>query len=110
MSGIVIRRPQLAATLWHPLSGRALDVSSNAPGIQVYSGNFLDGSLVGKHNVLYPPKMAGLPWKPRCAPCHVHPHAWLIRPPLAMMGIWNTVLLVGRTGHVQQAVLCLRYV
>jgi aldose 1-epimerase len=36
------------ATLVHPPSGRILDVLTTAPGLQFYSGNQLDGSLIGK--------------------------------------------------------------
>lgn len=35
----------LAATAYHPNSGRLLEVYTDEPGIQFYSGNFLDGSL-----------------------------------------------------------------
>ena len=43
-----------AATLWCPESGILLTVYTDEPGIQVYSGNFLDGSTVGKKGVAYP--------------------------------------------------------
>lgn len=36
------------ARVRHPGSGRTLWLEANAPGVQFYSGNFLDGSLVGK--------------------------------------------------------------
>jgi aldose 1-epimerase len=36
------------AELTEPVSGRSMQVSSNQPGVQLYSGNFLDGSLSGK--------------------------------------------------------------
>lgn len=36
------------AELSDPVSGRSMHVSSNQPGVQLYSGNFLDGSLNGK--------------------------------------------------------------
>jgi aldose 1-epimerase len=36
---------QLAATLYDPASGRNMDVYTTEPGLQFYSGNFLDGSL-----------------------------------------------------------------
>lgn len=39
--------PAFAARLEHPASGRAVEISTTEPGIQFYSGNFLDGSLVG---------------------------------------------------------------
>lgn len=38
----------LAATVYEPASGRVLEVLTEEPGIQFYSGNFLDGRLVGK--------------------------------------------------------------
>jgi aldose 1-epimerase len=34
-----------AATLYHPKSGRVMDVYTTEPGLQFYSGNFLDGTL-----------------------------------------------------------------
>ena len=37
-----------AATLHHPPSGRTLDVLTTEPGLQFYSGNFLDGTVRGK--------------------------------------------------------------
>ena len=36
------------AELADPISGRSLQVSTNQPGVQLYGGNFLDGSLSGK--------------------------------------------------------------
>ncbi len=35
----------LAASAYHPKTGRFLEVYTNEPGIQFYSGNFLDGTL-----------------------------------------------------------------
>ena len=43
----------LAADLYEPVSGRALTVFTTQPGIQVYSGNFLDGSILGKQGARY---------------------------------------------------------
>lgn len=43
----------LAATLYEPTSGRYLEVLTMEPGIQFYSGNFLDGSLIGKSGKPY---------------------------------------------------------
>jgi aldose 1-epimerase len=37
----------LAARAWDPASGRALTVWTDQPGIQFYSGNFLNGTLTG---------------------------------------------------------------
>ena len=42
-----------------PVSGRVLEVSTTAPGLQFYSGNFLDGSLIGREGKPYE-KHAGL--------------------------------------------------
>jgi aldose 1-epimerase len=42
-----------AARLEDPVSGRVLEMSVTAPGLQVYSGNFLDGTVVGKRGRLY---------------------------------------------------------
>lgn len=36
---------ELAASLYHPGSGRFMEVFTTEPGIQFYSGNFLDGTL-----------------------------------------------------------------
>ena len=41
------------ATLESPLTGIVLDVYTNEPVIQVYAGNFLDGSLTGKKGITY---------------------------------------------------------
>jgi len=44
---------RLNATAYHPESGRLLEVFSNEPGIQLYSGNFLDGTLPSKNGGTY---------------------------------------------------------
>ena len=46
-------KPSLAATLYEPTTGRVLEVSTTEPGIQVYTGNFLDGTAHGKGGVNY---------------------------------------------------------
>jgi aldose 1-epimerase len=43
----------LAATLHEPVSGRVMSVYTSEPGIQFYSGNFLDGSNIGKNGAVY---------------------------------------------------------
>ena len=43
----------LAARLEAPRSGRFLELLTNQPGLQVYSGNYLDGSTAGKRGRLY---------------------------------------------------------
>jgi aldose 1-epimerase len=47
------REPGLLARLEDPLSGRILETLSNQPGLQFYSGNFLDGSISGKSGRFY---------------------------------------------------------
>ena len=42
-----------AATVEDPASGRRLDIRTTEPGIQFYSGNFLDGTLKGKQGQIY---------------------------------------------------------
>lgn len=42
-----------AAYAWDPNSGRALEVVTSEPGVQFYTGNFLDGSQRGKGGVTY---------------------------------------------------------
>lgn len=42
-----------AATLYSPESGIGMSIFTDEPGIQVYSGNFLDGTITGKGGKLY---------------------------------------------------------
>lgn len=44
---------RLAASVYEPKSGRVVEVFSTEPGLQFYSGNFLDGSLTGKGGQSY---------------------------------------------------------
>jgi aldose 1-epimerase len=46
-------RPTLAATVFDRKSGRKLEVWTTEPGIQFYTGNFLDGSIHGKGGTSY---------------------------------------------------------
>jgi len=43
-----------AARLRDPVSGRAMEILTDQPGIQFYGGNFLDGTVTGKGGVVYP--------------------------------------------------------
>src|SRR5438270_4112924 len=45
--------PTLAARVYEPTTGRVMEISTTEPGLQFYSGNFLDGTLRGKHGVVY---------------------------------------------------------
>ncbi|MFQ5446338.1 MAG: aldose epimerase family protein, partial [Saprospiraceae bacterium] len=55
----VLARPKpgenftLAATVFEPVSGRVMEVLTSEPGIQFYSGNFLDGAYTGKGGKVY---------------------------------------------------------
>ncbi|MFE1990861.1 aldose epimerase family protein [Streptomyces parvulus] len=49
----VTERPEHVATLRDPASGRTLRIATDQPGLQFYSGNFLDGTLTGTGGTLY---------------------------------------------------------
>ncbi|MFE2046932.1 aldose epimerase family protein [Streptomyces sp. NPDC059459] len=49
----VTDRPEHIATLRDPASGRTLRIATDQPGLQFYSGNFLDGTLTGTGGSLY---------------------------------------------------------
>jgi len=44
---------RLAAHVYEPASGRIMEVFTTQPGLQFYSGNFLDGSIKGKRGIVY---------------------------------------------------------
>jgi len=46
-------KPVLAARVVEPSSGRILEILTTEPGIQFYTGNFLDGTLTGKAGAVY---------------------------------------------------------
>jgi aldose 1-epimerase len=48
----------LAARVEEPSSGRVLEALTTEPGIQFYTGNFLDGSVKGKGGKVYPRRSA----------------------------------------------------
>jgi aldose 1-epimerase len=43
----------LAARIYEPTTGRTLEITTTEPGVQFYSGNFLDGTITGKNGVVY---------------------------------------------------------
>ena len=45
---------QVAAKLTSPTTGITLEVYTDEPGIQLYTGNFLDGTVKGKNGISYP--------------------------------------------------------
>jgi aldose 1-epimerase len=74
--------PKLAARLEDPASGRVLEVLTTEPGLQIYTGNFLDGTLVGKGRHVYrmgdgialePQKFPDAPNRPAFASARVEP-------------------------------------
>ncbi|MGE5812786.1 MAG: aldose epimerase family protein [Ignavibacteria bacterium] len=44
---------RLSAAVYDPHSGRYMEVLTDQPGLQFYSGNFLDGSAKGKGGIFY---------------------------------------------------------
>nr|WP_253201012.1 aldose epimerase family protein [Sphingomonas quercus] len=85
--------PKLAARLEDPDSGRVLEVLTDQPGVQIYTGNFLDGTIVGKAGHLYrmgdgialePQKFPDTPNQPsfgsaRVDPAHPYHHRMVFR-------------------------------
>lgn len=47
-----------AAIVFEPTTGRLMTVNTTQPGIQFYTGNFLDGSIKGKDGIVYHPHSA----------------------------------------------------
>jgi aldose 1-epimerase len=71
-----------ASRLYEPESGRVLEILTTEPGMQFYSGNFLDGSFSGKNGVVYV-KYAGLCLEPQHfpdAPNHPNFPSTVLRP------------------------------
>lgn len=85
--------PELAARLEDPGSGRVLEVFTTEPGLQFYTGNFLDGTLTGKAGHVYrmgdgialePQKFPNAPNEPgfvsaRVDPGHAYRHVMIYR-------------------------------
>jgi aldose 1-epimerase len=47
------KTPVPAVTVYEPTTGRVLEMSTTEPGVQFYTGNFLDGTNTGKGGVVY---------------------------------------------------------
>ena len=61
---------QVAAKLSSPTTGITLTVYTNEPGIQVYTGNFLDGTVKGKKGIAYPQRAKkGIAYPQRASVC-----------------------------------------
>jgi aldose 1-epimerase len=57
----------LAARVTDPTTGRVMEVLSTEPGVQFYTGNFLDGSITGKGGQVYQ-RRSGLCFEPQHYP------------------------------------------
>lgn len=74
--------PSRAARLFHRQSGRALEIRTTEPGLQLYSGNRLDGTLTGQNGSRYA-KFAGVALETQRfpdSPNHAHFPSPVLRP------------------------------
>jgi aldose 1-epimerase len=72
LKGALSGAPQ--AQLFHPKTGRLLEMWTNQPGVQLYTGNWLDGSICGKGGRRYG-RRSGICLEPQNfpdAPHHLH--------------------------------------
>jgi aldose 1-epimerase len=53
LDGGITNTPRPVGSLFHPGSGRKMDIFTTEPALQVYSGNFLDGPIRGKDDQVY---------------------------------------------------------
>lgn len=67
--------PRLVARVVEPNSGRCLELLTTEPGLQLYTGNFLDGQLTGKGGVKYP-QYAGFCLEAQRFPDAIHHPQW----------------------------------
>jgi aldose 1-epimerase len=65
------KEPALAARVYEPRSGRVMEVLTTQPGLQFYTGNFLDGTQKGKGGIVYK-KHAGFCLETQHFPDSVH--------------------------------------
>lgn len=90
----ITAKPQPIARVEDPVSGRVMEVLSTEPGLQMYTGNFLDGTNTGKQGCLYrmgdgyvlePQKFPDTPNQPafgsaRLDPGDTYRHVMVLRP------------------------------
>ncbi len=65
----------VAATVYSPVTGISLDVYTTEPGMQVYTGNMLDGSRMGKGEITYD-KQTGICLEPQHYPDSPNKPEW----------------------------------
>lgn len=66
-----LKRPRPSVTLHDPGSGRTMEIATTAPGLQLYTSNFLDGALEGKAGAHYA-KYAGVCLETQNLPDAIH--------------------------------------
>ena len=90
----VVCSPKEAIKVTDPASGRTMTIATTAPGVQFYSGNFLDGNQVGKGGFAYQ-KHAGfcLETQVSSSPCclifHLMGPAQYLLQACELHGIWH---------------------
>jgi aldose 1-epimerase len=65
------RTPRLAASALDPASGRMLEIHTTQPGLQLYTGNKLNGSVCGRGGIIYR-QSAGFAFEPQGFPDAPH--------------------------------------
>jgi aldose 1-epimerase len=76
------RTPRFAASALDPTSGRELEIHTTQPGLQLYTGNKLNGSVAGRGGVIYR-QSAGFAFEPQGFPDAPHHPAFpstILRP------------------------------
>jgi aldose 1-epimerase len=68
-------RPELAARITDPKSGRMMEVLTTEPGFQFYTGNFLNGTSIGKGGTAYN-RYTGFCMEPQRFPDSVNKPEW----------------------------------
>ena len=63
------------ARAWDPASGRVMELRATEPGVQFYSGNFLDGTVTGKGGAVYA-KHSGFCLETQKYPDSIHQPQW----------------------------------
>lgn len=63
--------PRFAARVHDPRSGRTLEIHTNQPGMQLYTGNLLNGSIAGRGGIIYR-QSAGFALEPQGFPDAPH--------------------------------------